>query len=41
MNSNDYWQQFVNCGTISAYLKYKEEKVKETCKDNDTKSVYN
>ena len=41
MNSNDYWKQFINCGSVSSYLKYKEEKMKETNKNNDTKPVYN
>lgn len=41
MNSNDCWQQFINCGTIDSYLKYREEKDKEIEKNNDTKPVYN
>ena len=41
MNSNDYWQQFVNCGSVDSYLKYRKEKIKETEKKNDTKPVYN
>ena len=28
MNSNEYWQQFINCGSVDSYLKYREEKNK-------------
>lgn len=41
MNSNDYWQQFISCGSIDSYLKYKEEINKEIEENNDTKPVYN
>ena len=40
MNAKDYWQEFVNCGSISSYLKYTEQKREETKNSNGEKSVY-
>ncbi len=40
MNGKDYWQEFVNCGSVSSYLEYTKQKNKETEKENDKKSVY-
>ncbi len=40
MNSKDYWQEFINCGSVSSYLEYTKQKSKETEKNNDKESVY-
>lgn len=40
MEAKDYWQEFVNCGSVSSYLEYTKQKCKETENNNDDKSVY-